>query len=827
MLKRSLFVLLSGSFAVISYAQELPVERVEEVLRLERYFVFNLGDRVNTEFSEYNPVLSPDGQYLLYTSRNDTTTGENIYSEDRQYFEDISLAQENQGNYAGIGSKDNPLGSFANKVNTRNHEAPVYISKDAQTIIMFKDNDLWFSERSGDGYTEPQRYPKNINFKYYHRHASLTADGNHMYFTSEVLDKKTGRFHLDLYRSSKDENGEWQKPEALSLPVNSLYNEDSPEISADGSMLFFSSDRPEGMGGYDIYYVNLLQDSLELIQLREPINSSGQDIYFKLLPEGESAYFSSDRLGGFGGMDLYKVAFYEERNADCTVGIERNTDLKIVSEDSLRAGSYLLANTGGSTILGQSPDFYDWYLNDSLVGKGRNLSLLLEEVGEYRLRAIMGVIDQGRLGYQVGCVDRTLQVLAPEQFESASTINLGVPAENQLLTEQELLDILPDPEGDLVVSNDVGSTYQGVPLQMNLLDNDPSAREEQIAIESIQQPRYGSVMIDQPVKGIVRYYPSKDFVGNDAFSYVVQSGSGAIGEAFVGVRVLVNPYLDEINEKEEGAKTVMDYAITSAGRLVSINVLLNDAFSDEDDVRLSSITSPANGAARIYDAVKGIIVYAPNRSFTGEEVFTYEVVSNGKPYKGKVKVAVGSEEEPLVAAVNTPEEEKDKALVAAAADGQQTDRAEAKREKIQQKRDEAMLDNVDLASIDTRSPPELALETIYFDFDKTYIRSDARAVMEKNVAILKENPDAVIKVVSHCDSWGSSTYNQLLSAQRAKSTVDYLVYKGIEKERIAAAVGFGEEELVNDCGDGVPCPKAKHQENRRSEFFVIGTFKKE
>jgi len=135
------------------------------------------------------------------------------------------------------------------------------------------------------------------------------------------------------------------------------------------------------------------------------------------------------------------------------------------------------------------------------------------------------------------------------------------------------------------------------------------------------------------------------------------------------------------------------------------------------------------------------------------------------------------------------------------------------------------LSGVDSKRVDTSNAPELALETIYFDFDKTYIRRDAREAMARNAAILKANPDAAIKVVSHCDSWGSSAYNQILSAGRAKSTVDYFVYLGIDKSRIAATVGYGEEDLVNDCGDGVPCLKAKHQENRRSEFYVIGTLK--
>ena len=272
--------------------------------------VFNLGSGVNSEFNEYNPVMSHDGTYMLYTSRSDTSTGKKLDGDDGQFREDINLARLNEGRFNQDGINGHPLETFVSNVNTDKHEAPVYISKNEETIILFKDNDLWFTTKEGNAFTVRVKYPKSINFKYYHRHASLTADGKTMYFTAEVLYKKLNKFHFDLYKTQLDNNGQWSKPEALPNAVNSLYNEDSPEISADGKTLFFSSNRAGGYGGYDIYYFKMGADDSTIYRLDEPINSPANDIYFKMLPDSSAVFLSSNRLKGYGGMNIYKVAFY-------------------------------------------------------------------------------------------------------------------------------------------------------------------------------------------------------------------------------------------------------------------------------------------------------------------------------------------------------------------------------------------------------------------------------------------------------------------------------------------------------------------------------------
>ncbi|HZW64004.1 MAG TPA: OmpA family protein [Flavobacteriaceae bacterium] len=116
---------------------------------------------------------------------------------------------------------------------------------------------------------------------------------------------------------------------------------------------------------------------------------------------------------------------------------------------------------------------------------------------------------------------------------------------------------------------------------------------------------------------------------------------------------------------------------------------------------------------------------------------------------------------------------------------------------------------------------EIVINPIFFDFDKWDIRADAAYELENIVSVMRAHPDMVIKIESHTDSRGSDKYNMKLSDRRAKSTRDYLVSRGIAPERIESAIGYGETQLVNECGNGVKCTKEQHQENRRSKFIII------
>jgi len=116
---------------------------------------------------------------------------------------------------------------------------------------------------------------------------------------------------------------------------------------------------------------------------------------------------------------------------------------------------------------------------------------------------------------------------------------------------------------------------------------------------------------------------------------------------------------------------------------------------------------------------------------------------------------------------------------------------------------------------------KLKTDIIYFDFDKSYVRKDAAKELDKLVEVMTEYKDMVIKIASHTDSRGSDVYNKYLSDKRAKATRDYLISQGVAKSRIASAKGYGEEQPINECSDSVPCSRAKHELNRRSEFIIV------
>ncbi len=114
----------------------------------------------------------------------------------------------------------------------------------------------------------------------------------------------------------------------------------------------------------------------------------------------------------------------------------------------------------------------------------------------------------------------------------------------------------------------------------------------------------------------------------------------------------------------------------------------------------------------------------------------------------------------------------------------------------------------------------LNINPIYFDLNKSNIRPDASRVLDKVVDLMKKNSDIIVESRSHTDSRGKDGSNLSLSDRRAKSTVEYIISKGIAADRISGK-GFGETQLLNECANFVKCNKAQHQMNRRTEFYIV------
>jgi len=171
------------------------------------------------------------------------------------------------------------------------------------------DGNIYISRYVDSLWTRVVRLNDNINTKYWESHASVTRDGNILYFTSN---RKGGYGGLDIYRSYKDSTGNWGPPENLGPIINTEYNEETPFITVDGKTLFFSSYGHFNIGGYDIFYSNLLENGewSVPVNMGYPINTTDDDVFYQPIGKGYMAYYSKFSDEGFGKMDIFKLEIF-------------------------------------------------------------------------------------------------------------------------------------------------------------------------------------------------------------------------------------------------------------------------------------------------------------------------------------------------------------------------------------------------------------------------------------------------------------------------------------------------------------------------------------
>ncbi len=274
----------------------------------------NLGSTVNSAYADYSPVLSADQRTLFFTSRRQETTG-GMKDPEGNYFEDIYMSTQTEKGW----SKALDIGS---PINTNGNEASVGISPDGQTILIYKDDmgdgNIYSTTLNGDVWTTPVKLNENINSKYWEPSAFFSADGNTLYFTSNRPGGYGGR---DLYTSKRSPEGDWAKAVNMGSTINTPYDEDAPFIHADGVTFSFSSNAHNTMGGFDIFTSIISENGVwaEPVNVGYPINTTDDDIFYVISPNGLNAYFSSFREDGFGEKDNYMATFLDRKETPLTL----------------------------------------------------------------------------------------------------------------------------------------------------------------------------------------------------------------------------------------------------------------------------------------------------------------------------------------------------------------------------------------------------------------------------------------------------------------------------------------------------------------------------
>ncbi|MBL0340184.1 MAG: PD40 domain-containing protein [Bacteroidetes bacterium] len=274
----------------------------------------NLGVTINSRNPEYNPLITVDGTSLFFTSRRPGGNGNETDPEDLEYFEDIYTSEL----VNGIWTLAKNMGSI---VNTPTHDAAAGLSPDGHILFVFKgdrnNGDILMSYIDKGEWTLPIDPGKNINTKYHESSACLSADGNTIYFSS---DRPGGYGGRDLYKSQWDPiKKEWGVALNLGAVINTPFDEEGVFIHPGGLTLYFSSKGHNSMGGYDVFYSTLGNNAWKKpVNIGFPVNTPDDDVYFVVSANGNNAYYASIADNGFGEKDLYKVTFLSEADKPLT-----------------------------------------------------------------------------------------------------------------------------------------------------------------------------------------------------------------------------------------------------------------------------------------------------------------------------------------------------------------------------------------------------------------------------------------------------------------------------------------------------------------------------
>lgn len=281
-----------------SESQEFVESLLAHAERLKEYFynpddyaIHHLESPVNSPFSELSPVYSEEQDELLFASDRDgsgITPFKIYYTRSKAEGWDPLTQVET-------------LGSF-----TRNNANIEVVNDDGRLFIFREENggDLFYSEPSGDSWTIPVEFDSKVSNNQLASHFFINEHEDRIVFATNVNDEG-----LDIYESFKDpKNGRWSKPSPFHSAINTKYNEDSPYLSPDESKLYFCSDRPGGLGGYDVYVSTYDPDNYSWSEPKNmgwPINSPDSELHFKMNPDQNSGYFVSNRLHTQGDFDIY------------------------------------------------------------------------------------------------------------------------------------------------------------------------------------------------------------------------------------------------------------------------------------------------------------------------------------------------------------------------------------------------------------------------------------------------------------------------------------------------------------------------------------------
>ena len=347
----------------------------------------NLGENINTELNEYFPSVTADDSTLLFTRRVDDI----LAPMGRQ--EDIFVSRKIDGNQWGYSEL------VSDMINSKYNEGAPTFSTDGQYIIFvgceigekdvngfyqygggrkgYGSCDLFYSQNNGEKWSKPVNLGPKINSRHWETQPSFSSDGKTLYFIRGITYKRQRRNpdNQDIYVTSIMNDGEWSKPKKLPSNINTPFREESVQIHPDGKTLYFASNGHPGLGGLDIFMSRKNDDESwsDPVNLGYPLNTFVDENSILISPSGDLAYFSSNREGGYGNLDLYSfkiddkfkplpVQFLKGRIIDADTKVPLLANFQLSNLESGKTFSQMQSKVGNGEFLITVPNNKDFAL---------------------------------------------------------------------------------------------------------------------------------------------------------------------------------------------------------------------------------------------------------------------------------------------------------------------------------------------------------------------------------------------------------------------------------------------------------------------------------
>jgi outer membrane protein OmpA-like peptidoglycan-associated protein len=755
----------------------------------------NLGPEVNSEYSEYAPLITSDESMLVFTSQRPIVSKGSKFIKSS---EDIYVSYKE-------GEKWKKAVNIGSPINTNGNDASVAFSLDGGEMFIYKSDSLnpaggsiYISKKNGDNWDLPVRMNSNINSNSWEPSISISPNEEFLFFTS---DRPGGFGGSDIYVSKKV-GKEWGKAKNLGSLINTAYDEDAPFIHPDGKTLYFSSKGHPSIGGFDIYTAtyDFEKDSIGApSNIGYPINTADDEIFFIWSADGTRGYFSSTREDTYGRSDIYMVT---RPNVDVNLillsGNVQTIDNKII------ASTITIVDNETNKIIGvyDSTKFKDKYAISMVPGK--NYAVSIEAKGYLTYSENINIPVNGfhdiKKDIRLIPLDQGgLIVLKNVLFEPGKS-ELNTTSLHELDRYVKLIQENPD-----LLVEIAGHAFDLDDHKSNL---DLSEKRAQAVLEylakkgakreNLKAVGYGDKFkvsddnrLNTRTEFIIRQALAKDQKLKEREAYYVEKGSKAVAEAKHEVE---NSIQAKSYEKDYLLKKDEDiyFGVNNSKTLKEFKV--NEEVKEK--VKKGEF-KPVVLNGKITDKSTGTGLYSV---IVITDLNGRKVSETKTSQEGKYSVEVyNSKEKKYTITVHTEGYNFVSKDVMVPANSIAT---------------KEIANNFKVNKLEVGQ--NILLRNIYFDNNSANFKPESYKELKKLETLLKRNKNVKVEISGHTDSKGDDNYNRTLSQNRADAVVNYLLEKGIGASRIIAK-GYGEQKPLASNDDELE----GRELNRRIEFEIL------